>query len=413
MFSRKKQNLYGTRDIVAKKTKLAINLSVLLRVVHHTHHARSRQGPTKDVMGFLEGVVHERKDCREVEVLNCHPAVEEEFMEKPFAGEVFMKGKELCSSLDKKQMKRGRGGKGDSEPSHHQIVGWYHTHLRESTSMTVMDKINHLSLLDIMVSDESGQLQGTLENMFEGKRDAGAGKSEGGGIIHDAGIALIFSPSLFMKHAPFNRYLKFYAFDNTEHGNSVLLSSFKELKTCNIRTDLETSLRFMGELAETMSGVPPEASLPHQPPEGKRSRAAAGVSASKKKGGAGRGMKVGKEKPSRKKLDRECLDKYTKKEESIRKRIEKIKKMISNREDVSTITTQLKKTKLYLDKLSKMLQRDMKTLPESREAEDTILGTDCTILMRKLREHNTELDRLISEMYYKVLTDLSDEGITL
>jgi len=387
---------------VPKTTKVTIKLSALLRLVYTTLLSRARQDPPKDVMGFLEGVVREEKARCDIEICSFHPVLEEEFMEKPFAREVFVGGKKLAAKLA-----QAKKASGSPRP---QLVGWYHTHSKESAVMSVMDKINHLSLLDITVSDEEGEVQGTLENMFEGKRDATASKKGEGSIIHEGGVGLVFSPPLFLKKATFNRYLKLYYFGSKKDEKTILLSHFKELRSCNIRTDLADTLLLMSELASELGAGRTAASRATGP----GSKAGPGTLTDsrtmKQKKPAGKGAKSSKK--TRKKLDKQCLDTYAKKEEGLRKRIERIKKMIENREDISSITSYLKETRDYIDKLGKLLQRDMKTVQDSKGANGTMLRTDCAILVRKLREHSTELDKLISEMYYKVLTDLSDEGIS-
>ena len=363
-----------------ERTKVRVNLSVLFNIVHSICRCQSKEGEVKEVMGFLGGMVKEKNNVKEIKILKCYPAVEEEFMEKPFSSEVFEKGKAFSTSLRKEKETKGELS----------VVGWYHTHSKGSPAMSIMDKINHISLLDATIIQEE-------ENEVEGKMEGGVGIISGS----CGGVALIFSPSLFLRKVPFPGYLKIYYY-NTSKKSSFFLSNFEELRSYNIQTDIDESLDFVKTVTETSISSK----------NGKESRKREDKITPKSENPLAAQMKKKKWKhEAEKKLTREKMQGLIKKEGAVERSIAEIRRMIKNDEDISEITERLKKAKLYLEKFMLVVQKEEKVLRFSTSEEEKRLHRECKVLMHKLKEHNIQLDKIISEMYYKVLAELAEENV--
>ncbi len=399
------------------KIKVSINLSVLLQLTSHA--SRARAGKPEDAMGFLTGIMKKGKNTVEIQVTDSQPGFEDEFMEKPFPRKAFVKGRTLAATMGKKRRKSKKG----SPERKVNIIGWYHTHTRENASMSVMDKINHLSLQNIMVTDEEGQTQDTIEHMYQGaqkEETTGSGSNKEPSILEEGGIALIYSPSLFHKKAPFKKYLKIYAFAGNEAPDSVLLSGFTEVSGCSIKTDLDESMEFVCRI----SGKLPQDRQPTRTIATPKEAVTRKKPTAKKGGGWQKKPAAIPEKKTKKpdpappssgpakirKLTRKRLQNYLSKEEKVKANIAAVQKMIDQGEDVARITTALKKARVSLDKLGTKLKEEMLPMENSTKPGEQALFLEAKRYLFALREQGAELDTMISKMYYKVLGDLSSKN---
>jgi hypothetical protein len=400
---------------VSKECSVIIRLSVLLKLAYLSQKARAHK-PRTDIMGFLEGKLHREKSGKlKLDLTGCHPVLESEFMEKAFPDEVFRKGKELCATLDRAK------AKGDSKEGR-RLLGWYHTHTKPTAAMSVMDRINHISLLDLMVADENGGLQGTLKDIYQGEEAGSKTKGESGkesseeddGIIGEDGVALVYCPGLQEKGKALKDYLKVYAFSDSGMQKDLPISDFTELTGCRLENDLDGCLETMAKLGRLAASQPvateEKASFEPEKKQARRTRAKTGSLAKGKTRASKTKGKGKKKRGGRKPLDRAGLEVYINKEAQVKKRLDKVEAMVQEKKNVATITTKLKETRVYLDKLSSSLEKEQKLLMDAKDPDTVAVRRDFEELVMRLRRHSTELEKIIAEMYYKVLGDLSDEG---